>query len=140
MIAGDFNCCLLDSDRQPPTHLKDKSRKRLTELIEHNSLLDTKQQSNNLNNGFTFIDKQHGTKSRLDYIFVSQNKYTKINSKVVEPFDSVKIDHKLVIAELTFNFYKRGPNYWQFNSSLLKDNEYCQYIIKAISECIDNGK
>ena len=135
VIAGDFNCCLLDSDRQPPTHLKDKSRKRLTELIEHNSLLDAKQQSNNLNNGFTFIDKQHGTKSRLDYIFVSQNKYTKINSKVVESFD--KIDHKLVIAELTFNFYKRGPNYWKFNSSLLKDKEYCQYIIKAINECID---
>ena len=50
VIAGDFNCCPLDSDRQPPTHLKDKSRKRLTELIEHNSLLDTKQQFNYLNN------------------------------------------------------------------------------------------
>ena len=137
IVIADFNSCLLDSDRQPPTHLKDKSPKWLTELLEYKCLLDTKQQSNTLNNGFTSIDKQHGTKSRLDYIFVSQNKYTKINSKVVEPFDSVKIDHKLVIAELTYNFYKRGSNYWKFNSSLLKDNEYCQYIIKAINELKD---
>ena len=83
----------------------------ITKLIRHNSLLDTKQQSNYLKlvRGFTFIDKQHGTKSRLDYIFVSRHKYTKINNKVVEPFDLVKIDHKLAISvpssvNLTCNF------------------------------------
>ena len=74
------------------------------------------------------------------FIFVSQNKYTKINSKVVEPFDLVKIDHKLVIVELTYNFYKRRPNYWKFNSSLLNDKEYCQNTIKTINECTDKYK
>ena len=81
-----------------------------------------------------------GIKVGKFYIFVSQNKYNKINSKVVEPFDLVKIDHKLVIAELTYNFYKRGPNHWKFNSSLLNEKEYCQNTTKAINECTDKYK
>ena len=94
-------------------------------------------QSSNINNKFTYIDKQHGTKSRLDYIFVSRNKYTKIDGKIVEPFDSVKIDHKLVLVELTYNFCKRGPHYQKFNSSLLNDEEYCQNIRTVIADCTD---
>ena len=72
VIAGDFNYCLLDTDRQPKTHLKDKSRPCLKELLKTNSLVDTLHLPN-ISGRFTFTDKQHGTKSRLDYIFASQN-------------------------------------------------------------------
>ena len=101
-------------------------------------LQDVQNEYDKVINKFTFFEKQYGTKSRLDYIFVSPNKYINIKSNIVEPFDSNKIDHKLVFAELTPNFCKRGPNYWKFNSNLLNDNGYCQYMKNIINECTKN--
>ena len=34
VIAGDFNCCLQDIDRNPPTHLGDTSRNILESMID----------------------------------------------------------------------------------------------------------
>ena len=33
IIGGDFNCCLLDNDREPKTHLRDASKKVLLFLF-----------------------------------------------------------------------------------------------------------
>ena len=33
-IAGDFNCCLLDIDRDPQTHIRDSSRKVLQNFVK----------------------------------------------------------------------------------------------------------
>ena len=93
ILAGDFNCCYLDTDRQPPTHLKDKSRDHLKDLVKENNLDDIQHQYGSNVQKFTFLEKQHGTKSRLDYIFTSKNKYTKIICKIIEPFNPSKMKY-----------------------------------------------
>ena len=108
----------------------------MKELLKNNSLVDTLHLPN-ISGRFTFTDKQHGTKSRLDYIFASQNKYLKMNCKVLEPFETNKLDHKLVISEFQYDFLKQGPYDWKFNSSLLENKIYCQNTEKIINECTD---
>ena len=107
--------------------------------LKNNGLLDTLHLPN-ISSKLTFPDKQHGTKMWLDYIFASQNKYLKMNWKLLEPFDTNKLDHKLVISEFQYDFCKRGPNYWTFNSSLPEDKIYCQNTEKVINECTDKYK
>ena len=38
LVAGDLNCCLLDTDRNTTSHLKDKSRLTLSKLIDLNGI------------------------------------------------------------------------------------------------------
>ena len=40
ILSGDFNCCLRDIDRNPPTHLMDGSRCILKNLLLKNNLID----------------------------------------------------------------------------------------------------
>ena len=57
IIGGDFNCCLLDNDREPKTHLRDASRKVLLDLIKNFNLTDCWEATARSNDKFTFIDK-----------------------------------------------------------------------------------
>ena len=41
-------------------------------------------------------------------------------------------DHKAVTSEYIFHEIKRGPSYWKFNNSLLKDPQYVAKINKLI--------
>ena len=41
VLAGDFNCCLLNNDREPQNHLNDTSRKIFNDLIKDLNLCDS---------------------------------------------------------------------------------------------------
>ena len=135
IIGGDFNCCLLDNDREPKTHLRDASRKVLLDLIKNFNLTDCWEATARSNDKFTFIDKQFKTKSRLDYIFVSEN-INMYDSKVIVPFDTSVIDHKLVTTNVICKPCTRGPNYWKFNSEYISDKLYCENVKKLIDQTL----
>ena len=40
ILGGDFNCCLTETDRSPPTHLTDGSRKNFRTLLQKLQLFD----------------------------------------------------------------------------------------------------
>ena len=71
--------------------------------------------------------------SRLDYWLTSTHMLYELNQIAIETgFHS---DHSLI--EISFSkkeTSKRGPSFWRFNASLLKDKEYVTYIKKRISE------
>ena len=48
IVGGDLNCCLNENDRNPKTHLKDKSRLELSKLININNLIDMIEYNKNL--------------------------------------------------------------------------------------------
>lgn len=137
IIAGDFNCCILDCDRQPQTHLKDSSRKVIKSILNQLKLKDAWCYSNNNCERFTYIDKQYNTKSRLDCIFVSENTTVEATNVVI-PFDTNVIDHNLVCCQVKYKEHLRGPNYWKFNSQYLSDKQYCVHIEKLISNSLEN--
>ena len=68
--------------------------------------------------------------SRLDYWIVSMNMMYDLEHVDIQ--SSLRSDHSLI----SINFYKsetpnRGPSFWRFNASLLRDNEY----VNKVKEC-----
>ena len=101
-MAGDFNTCLRDIDRSPPTHLKDPSRKLLKNLIVKFNITDIWDFKHSNKKGFTFLDKRNDTRSRLDYIFVSKSLVSQnCDCNIIPSFNTKQIDHDLVVAKLS---------------------------------------
>ena len=132
MICGDFNCCIGKNDRDPATHLKDTSRKEFSNFVHINNLIDMGTLNKDGRVEFTYIDKRFGTKSRLDYTFISDKCILqKENSRTMY---AVSCDHKAVVSNLNFSENKKGKGYWKLNNSLLKDDIYIKGIQHIMNE------
>ena len=126
---------MLDNDREPKTHLGDASRKVLLDQIKNFNLTDCWEATARSSGKFKFVDKQFKTKSRLDYIFASEN-INMYDSKVIVPFDTSVIDHKLVTTDVICKTCTRGPNYWKLNSEYISDKLYCENVKKLIDQTV----
>ena len=132
ILSRDFNCCLNDDDRHPATHLRDKSRKTLINIVNSLKLEDVWKRKP----GYTFHDGRTGTKSRLDYIFISNNSDLLCkNSKIL---NAIKCDHKSVIGKCEIKGNTRGKGYWKLNSEILQDQKYCQGVKMIIENAAEN--
>ena len=76
---------------------------------------------------------------RLDKFFISSEMLSCIRFCEISP--SCFSDHDYVNLFLEFDQAQvRGPGLWQFNASLLQDNEFCAFIenrVSYLSSCID---
>jgi exonuclease III len=81
--------------------------------------------------------------SRLDYWLISTHMIYDLKS--VDIKTGFRSDHSLI--DINFQGHEtkdRGPSYWRFNASLLKDNKYTEYMntrieeIKQLHDNIDN--
>ena len=70
---------------------------------------------------------------RLDYIFVNSSLFDKISSCEISPVPNS--DHRGVEMEFVMENFKRGPSYWKFNNSLLKQHDYVALINDKIDLC-----
>ncbi len=132
ICAGDYNCCLDEYDRTSKTHLKDKSRECMSSLITELDLIDTWNVTND-KTGYTYVDKQHGVKSRLDYILLSKHSNLEVNKCVISVCSFVP-DHACVITTVSNHANHRGNGYWKMNGSLLEDVVYVSQITNVINE------
>ena len=65
---------------------------------------------------------------RLDYLLISSFLSTYVTDDRIRP--SIKTDHSLISLQLQGTLSeKRGPGFWKFNSTLLKDEEYLSYKV-----------
>ncbi len=134
IICGDFNCCIGKKDRSPDTHLNDMSRTEFSNFVKVNNLIDMFTLNNDNCNGFTYIDKKVGTKSRLDYVFVSEKCILqKGNCKSMH---AISCDHKAVVANLNFSENIKGKGYWKLNNSIINDDTYKNGIQHIMNETI----
>ena len=132
VLAGDMNCCLRKQDRSTRTHLNDKSRLALENVVNKFNLKDTWASLSN-DPGFTYIDKRHGTKSRLDYLFV--NNFTKLsNDDVCISVCPCGPDHSAVIVKLHVSSTKRGRGYWKMNNELLENQDFNTNVSNIIND------
>jgi len=131
VVAGDINCCIRDIDRLPPTHLKDKSRNCIENVLKEKQLYDVWSFKHNSEPGYTYVDKNVGTKSRLDYIFVNGDLLHKVKDIGICkcPFAP---DHLAVYVTVTKIESAKGSNYWKMNSSVLKNEDYRKEITNLV--------
>lgn len=136
IIGGDMNCCLRVKDRTNVSHLNDRSRGILENILSTNNLKDAWSSVSN-DPGYTFEDKRLNTSSRLDYIFVNQS--VKLNPEDV--YVSVcpcGPDHSAVFTKLYIHSNKRGPGYWKMNNELLNNDEFNANVERIVSKITKN--
>ena len=79
--------------------------------------------------------------SRIDYIFLTKSLSFRTEKCCIR---SAPIsDHKSVIVNINCLDNKRGPNYWKFNVSYLKDKKFCaniEEIFDSILALSENNK
>ena len=139
ILAGDFNCCLLQNDRSTNSHVNDKSRNALNCLLTTLDINDTWVKFGMSSSHYTWDDGN--TKSRLDYIFASKM-CTAVGKKVVnkivisDQIGSRITDHKAVEFCASVILPAKGPGYWKLNCSHLKSDIYKSGISNVIKSLL----
>ena len=136
VIGGDFNTVL------DPIKDKKGGNRELTQCLKYRlelkSFIDTTNLSdiwrvlNEDNFGFTWHCKKRKIFCRLDFWLISDHLVNNVNTAQILP--CINSDHNTITLSLKSTKEKRGPSYWKFNSSLLKDKEYVTKINKVIEE------
>ena len=68
-------------------------------------------------------NKKDISSSHIDYIFLTKNLSFRTENYCIR-FSPIS-DHKSIIVNIKCLDDKRGPNYWKFNVSYLKDKKFC---------------
>lgn len=129
VMGGDFNSSL-DSKEGGI----DFATKYLGRLVNDFSLCDVYRKCNKKEEGYTWSNSQ-GSKSRIDYIFVSSRSILKYCK--VFPFWSS--DHNLVEASWEMSSPILGPGYWKLNTSVLKEERFKEEFME-LYRCLQDIK
>ena len=135
ICAGDFNTYMdptLDKDGGKLEEISQYSS-QLQLMLENYDLCDIWRTNNPCVKRYTWRQSKPLIQSRLDYFLIAQSFLQYVTSCEIKP--SIKTDHSLLSLVLTFNTCdKRGPGLWKFNTSLLKDEVYLDYIKEIITQ------
>lgn len=136
IIAGDFNCPLSPLDKRggKTVFKKNNVRNEIQKLISLYDLTDVWRDSYPQQLGFTWRDKALKVQTRLDYFLVSKT-FKSIINKCDIMFAPLS-DHSAIFLGIQTDDYQktRGPGFWKFNSSLLRDNKYVEPLRDQISQ------
>jgi len=139
VIAGDFNTYLDPLLDKQGGNIEPVSQytAKLQNLIDNQDLVDVWRTYNPTTKRFTWRQNNPLIQSRLDYFFISLNLMQNIENCDIKP--SIKTDHSMLILRMTLHKNtQRGPGFWKFNSSLLKDIVYIDYMKEIISQLKDD--
>ena len=134
VIGGDFNCALSDKDKKGGDAVAQKASviKEIEELCTSYNLVDIWRHLNPLLESYTWRNKSHNIQCRLDFFLISEE-LTNVDA-TCKIFHAPETDHSAISLHLQarFNKQRRGPGFWKFNSSLLKDDNYVNALRKNI--------
>ena len=85
---------------------------------------------------YTWCRQNPFTARRIDYILASPTTLPSVESAEIRSF--AFSDHRAVELVLKFHNFIRGPSYWKFNNSLLKDETYVEKINRFLNEYESN--
>ncbi len=133
ILGGDFNCALNENDRLNRAGNKDASGPVLNKMLEHLKLVDAWYLKNNTPQ-YTYQDPKNGSKSRIDYIFISDQ--LKYDLKEIVLKQAPKKDrHKALFAKIKLKLNKRGKGTWKLNNNLLETPEFNMLLKETVIEC-----
>ena len=138
ILCGDFNCVLdneLDIISGNGHRVRDVED--FQDVIVSNSLNDTWRLFHPDEKEFTWSCKNPFLARRLDYIFTSDHIFNSVNFCNITSI--AQSDHRLTEIQYRLTKVDRGPSYWKFNDSLLKDQEYLDKTNKLIEDHINES-
>lgn len=139
LLAGDFNCVLKASDRQPGSSAKDSSVNALKEICRTASLVDMAEATGAKKLRFTHW--QSGSQARLDRIYISSE--IEVLPNTVETTPVPFSDHGIVVARVPTSLKGTGRSprntCWKFNDSLLEDESFCKDVSKSLLSLWEQG-
>ena len=141
ILIGDFNLTLNNQlDRLNTYSNNDRSRDTLLDLMNENFLEDIWRIRNNEKKEYSWIKKQarssnisqHDQKaSRIDLAITSQG----LEIENVMYFPATFTDHRaLFLSVKCFKGKERGPGYWKFNTTLLNNPDFVEFMNKALDQ------
>ena len=110
---------------------KEKIVKKFNENIQELALRDIWRLRNNGVKSFSWSSRNPFTARRLDYIFLSETLVRYCTRVKMEEFGFT--DHKSIVIECDFNKLEKGPGYFKFNTSLLKNVDCVNEIKNEIN-------
>lgn len=113
--------------------------KNFVSMMKELGLVDVWHHLHPSDRDFTFMSQEHGSYSRIDYLFISKKDTYRIKDSIIEPI--LVWDHSPVTMKINLGLDKCFK-YWRLNVSLLTDTHIKQEIQLAIFEYFsltDNG-
>ena len=140
VIGGDFNLPLGEKDKSLNYRHFSKAQHEVNSLIDSYDLVDIWRAQNPDSSRYTWRRRKPVlTQSRLDYFLIGADLSYQISNCDIKP--SIKTDHSLISINFAkTNNSKRGIGLWKFNSNLLNDIDYVEYmkgIIEMHSETLN---
>ena len=132
IIAGDFNLALSPEMDWKGTHCNnDKAAEWVNNALDTHELVDAWRHFNPDVHQYTWRHLRLSPSfSRLDYIVISSTLEQFVKS--VEIGYGYRSDHSPVLMQIKLNPRAKGPGYWKFNTSLLRDPDYVEKVNKLL--------
>ena len=137
IVGGDFNTYLdpIIDKCGGKTEQLSSSAQAIHNLCEEVNMVDIFRILNPTLKQYTWRQSKPLVQSRLDYFLVSSDLVYSIEKCCIKP--AIKTDHSLITMKIDLaNEDRRGPGFWKFNNTLLKDEIY----VAVINELIANLK
>ena len=135
LVMGDFNCTLnskLDIVSGLP-HLKGEVD-AFNNMTKNASLTDIWRLFHNSEKEYTWSKQQPFIARRLDYCFINHELVGSCSA--CEIIQAPSTDHKAIMLEINNSHFKRGPGYWRFNNSHLKDPLFLDHINTLLEDTL----
>jgi exonuclease III len=139
VLVGDFNCVVNNTyDIISGRPHKKVEVDHFNDFIQRLCIVDVWRSLHSNEKDFTWNRFNPFIARRLDYCLLS----TDMLSSVVTCEHSVipNTDHKVVVLELNNTNFVRGPGYWRFNNSFLKDKTFVQSMNELLEESVSNNE
>ena len=134
VVGGDFNCALKEMDKKGgnPVSKKTSVIKEIEQLCNTHKLIDIWRFLNPGVESFTWRNKSFKIQCRLDYFLISKEMRDLVTSCKIT--HAPQTDHSAVSIAFKSETMdqKKGPGYWKFNNSLLKDEKYTSKLRENI--------
>ena len=138
VICGDFNTVLDNKlDIVCGNEHKPRDILQFQRLLKTADLCDVWRAFNENTKDFTWSRANPYIARRLDYILISKHNISNVSDIKHIPIPDT--DHKGVAIELKRSTFKRGPNIWKCNTSLVKDQEYLNGVVGEIITFLENN-
>ena len=138
IIGGDFNCPITSADKAGGSSVLKKKKviDEVNSLCQGFQLQDIWRSQHPNQTQYTWRNKSFKIQCRLDYWLVSRD----LSSLVIKSdiIHATISDHSAITVNLQSKEYaKRGPGFWKFNNSLLKDDTFVKNLAEKIPEFKD---
>jgi hypothetical protein len=136
ILAGDFNCNLEKTN--------DPSVKTFQTLLKDCNLKDLWLDLRPHDLGYTWCNGENTPTSRIDYILISKSFIYQAQSILLREIPGLHAgetrmsDHKCIKVIFDISINSRGPGYWKFNTSFLRDDNFVTEMRHIIKEFDSN--